>query len=905
MVRLIRADHIDELMLSTRANNALIKLEIKTIGDLIDFPKEKILKAKNIGFKSFAEIMCAINQIELFEIDSSVSVQSIEQTDTALSCFIGLDGQLYRDTSVEDLGLSIRACNGLKSHGIEFASKLMDMKDTDFLEIPHLGVKSVREIIEAKNHVEFQLAPSNLSDTANTSKIKDDEFCRLITQEIVQAIDINGGKLYEAIYPLLEKHEGSRIIDTKNIEIDRALLQEIYSLPIIRNALCLTILEKFFSYPYGLEKSELTLCFPQILRNVQMIARLLDDMVEQSDLLCLSDQLYIRKYPTVLEYVESLEKEQHRSILIGRLNGETLEEIGNACGLTRERVRQVESKILHNAPRLMEDKYANVYEKYNISKEDFLLGFSESEITYNYLSNVYMKGSFPINKLAQDFEFSSEFRNSAERVIYKNYVVLGSERILLSRPELSEYIIRNAGNEGLTFKEFSQLYQLLLNDLNLQDDPKFSVMERGYLNRLAASKHILWKYGQKFRFYNIAAYDYNDLLNTINLNSYVNIELSTRKFFLEYSELMRDYELRDEYELHNLLKKICSLEEFPQVHFKRMPSIEIGEADRDTQVLDLLLSLAPITNADFALAYEHEYGILSQTVLANYMRNFDQYFYGGMYKIDSPILPDIIASKMKQLLDKEFYCITEIRELYVREFPGSDSKLLNPFTLKGLGFRVYSNYVIKDKYTSSSEYFREILTTSDIVDTQVFSKPLLSTQAYTSEVYKQKSTYNIIEFSPQKYINIRKLNQVGVNIETLCDYCRKVNLTSDLQYFTIYSLREKGFRHQLDVLGFDEWFYASILSEDKEHFSCRRIGKNKLFRLGNKEVLLADFFEWIVYSSDSLTFDVLDLVEKLSNEYNIVLEWHKIVETIKGTEMYYDNITGKIYADYNVYFESI
>lgn len=83
------------------------------------------------------------------------------------------------------------------------------------------------------------------------------------------------------------------------------------------------------------------------------------------------------------------------------------------------------------------------------------------------------------------------------------------------------------------------------------------------------------------------------------------------------------------------------------------------------------------------------------------------------------------------------------------------------------------------------------------------------------------------------------------------------------------------------------------------------MGKNKLFRRGSEKVSLIDFLEWILYSSESLSLDVYELTEKLSSDYNINFDWYKIVETIKGSAMYYDTITQKVYADYDVYFEEI
>lgn len=905
MKLLTQLDPIEKLNLSARAFNALRRVGINDVGDLLDFPKENFLNIRNMGSKTVTEITEVIEHIVVKEIDPVNSNADLKAESDVVAKFIRKGGLLYRDIPIEEINLSKRTFNCLKVAGIDYISKLLDKTETDLIAIPNMGIKSVKEIIEAVNLLVLQQTPASHSSDNRDSVSRIDEFCRYIVQEVVKTIDIHADQLYVDILLLVENCNCSFDPAVSFVEIDERLISKLYGLPLLRCAIKETFLTLLESKPYGLDKFNLLKFLPSFLQNELLVDGLIAELIEDDKLLCLHAQMYKRKYPTAFEYASSLSKSQDCAILTGRLSGLTLDEIGKKLNLTRERIRQIEKKCISKAPTLSEDLYALVFQKYDIAKEDFILGFKESEITYNYLTIAYKKGECPVGDLAMDYDFPDYIKKGAERIIYKNHLVLGNERVLCSRSELSEYILRTAGAEGLTFKEFAQFYQMLLEDLNLQDNPKFSVMDRGYSNKLAASNHVLWKYGQKLRYYNINAYDYTDLLNGLNLNDYKNVELSTRKFFQEHQDLMSDFDIQDEYELHNLLKKICTSADYPQMHFKRMPNIEFGVADRDTQVMDLLLALAPITNTDFAAAYENEYGVLSQTVLANYMKNFDQYFYSGVYKIDVPILSNIITAKMKNLLSREFYLLSDIRKLYAHEFPQDDPKLLNPYTLKALGFRVYANYAIMDRYLSATEYFRSILTTEDIIDAQSFPKEVLNTIAYMSEVYKLKAAYEILEYAPLKYVHFRRLNCAGVEKESILDYCHKVYQAVDSQYFTVFSLQKKGFAHALDELGFDEWFYATLLSVDKVHFSYCRMGKNKLFTRGSENVSLINFLEWILYSCESLSIEVYELTKKLLSDYNINLEWYKIVETIKGSAMYYDTITQKIYADYNVYFEEI
>ena len=61
--------------------------------------------------------------------------------------------------------------------------------------------------------------------------------------------------------------------------------------------------------------------------------------------------------------------------------------------------------------------------------------------------------------------------------------------------------------------------------------------------------------------------------------------------------------------------------------------------------------------------------------------------------------------------------------------------MLNPFTIKELGFRVYSNYAVSNKYTSAVEYFRTILTAQDLIDASQFPEGMLINLAQMSELY--------------------------------------------------------------------------------------------------------------------------------------------------------------------------
>lgn len=899
---------ISNLNLSTRVFNALKREGIDTINDLFNCPKEEILKIKNLGKKSLDEIFYIIDELNnnKAQIYSEISTREPRQ----IKSFIGFDGQKYNDIPIEDLNLSVRAFNCLKTAKINHYSELLLKSANELIDIPNMGRKSLLELENVKSNTPLTL----FSDTEDNKYITTETICSSIFKVINEKFNVNPAQLFEILIPVCSSYmeDKGNITDVSLCLKDKKFLKNICQINYIQNVFKEYVLSVIKQNIYGCEENYILERMPLYFNNVDFVNVLLNDLLSSNDIEFFDTDKYIVVSSSFVIGAKNILTDKEYEIFIQRTEGKTLEDVGKVANVTRERIRQIEAKAIRklneNNSIFKEDIYYDIFKRYSISREEFTIAFKNCQ-TYNYLTLRYSKAKdskLPLEQVLEDKNIPIAFKRACEKAIYKNYVKIAKEYIPCTRADISNYVLRTFATDGVTFDEFCELYYSILDDVGKQNDPKLLLMDRGYENRLAASKTTLWKYGKKFRYYNMELYDFTELLNTINLNQYDNIEYSALKFFRLYPELMKTYDIRDEYELHNLLKKNCGKDKYPTVNFKRMPNIEFGKADRDNQVMDLLLSLAPISNYDFAKEYEREYGVAANTVLANYMSSFDQYFYDGVYKIDFPALPDIIAQKLKRLLVNDFYLISKIREIYEKEFPNSDKKLLNPFSLKNLGFKVYSVYAVKDKFNSATEYFNYLLTKDDITYIDNFPNEIKEVISYTSQLYKLKSNYEIIEFSPNKYINFRKLQQFGITKEMLRVYCDDVlNFAGESKYFTLCSLRKDGFSHQLDDLGFDEWFYTSILVEDKNNLSYQRIGGNKVMLKGKFSVQLEDFLEFIVYGQDPLFIDVYELSYRLQSHYNVNINIWKLIEIIKNSTMFYDVISEKVYADYDIYYEEV
>ena len=120
--------------------------------------------------------------------------------------------------------------------------------------------------------------------------------------------------------------------------------------------------------------------------------------------------------------------------------------------------------------------------------------------------------------------------------------------------------------------------------------------------------------------------------------------------------------------------------------------------------------------------------------------------------------------------------------------------------------------------------------------------------------------------------------------------------------FRSESLSKQGFTADLESLGFEPWFYSSILRED-HRFSHRKMGGTVLFHAAGQEASIRNLVFSILEQESSV--DVDRLIAQLKEDYHIQLDRWDIIPRIQNTELYFDNIMDKIYRNYHTYYEEL
>ena len=860
---------IDSLNLSVRATNSLHRGQIRRLSELITLTQQQLKNFSNMGAKTITEITefvpkylnaNEVDEIEDFpETIGTPSVVVLPEMDVDIPVLAAdyavVDGAIVsrkdyvqiEDASIAVLNLSVRSNNCLAKSGLDKISCLVGLPYEKFRSIRNLGVLSANEIQE-----KLEIYLSRCHSTAGA------------------------GSLSCAIYSTSD------------------------------------VLRVFKEYEYeSLSITEICKALPDAKEEdvVQLVEHLLQEGSIEGD--GTQYNIYHRSFfDSVMSLAEDANVDERAiTVLQMRMNGATLEETGLHFGITRERVRQIEKKAMdklthHGRIHFEEDKFAYFFTTYTIEKEMFFDYLKESEQLWYYLNTRYNKGKEELSLALDDPKVAVELRRAADRYIHRNYVQIDGVYILKQRADLEDYVVERYCKEETSLEEFFAKYDEFLQEYEL-DDEKLQLtpsVRASRSNRLCESNKLLWKQNQRLRYYDVQSGDYSELLETLNLEQYANVELSTRKFLQDYPDVMARYDLRDEYEVHNLLKKIHAESENSDLVFSRMPNIIFGTFDRDAAVKELLFALAPISQDDLAEAISYEFGTRADTIKANWLTGISEYYHQGMYSIDYEDMPEDYVQKLQAVLTEDFYFFTELRKIYAKTIPNEDMSLLSTYNLKKMGFLIGSSYVLQH-YDTAEAYFDHLLAGNDVVDITAISKRFTSLSTYSARLADLKRNMEIIEFEPFQYINIRRLERLGFSKDKLHAYADRVwSFLVDDEFFTIQSLKNAGFEDELDVLGFGDLFYSSLLREDPR-FTWQRVGKAVVLNPKQAQFTVHDFLVDRVTKEESI--DVDDFVAMLQEEYGIVFERQDILTHVKGSDVYYDAIMGKLYADYATYFEEV
>jgi len=153
---------LSEYELSVRARNCLKKMNIRTVGELMQLTEAELLAYKNFGETSLNEIKALLSkkQLRLGMRPEEIDVESIETQAPAPKVVTVAPGQeAILSRPVSDLELSVRARRCLQRLNIQTLRDLCQCSEPDLLAARNFGVTSLNEIKARLIEHGLQLAP--------------------------------------------------------------------------------------------------------------------------------------------------------------------------------------------------------------------------------------------------------------------------------------------------------------------------------------------------------------------------------------------------------------------------------------------------------------------------------------------------------------------------------------------------------------------------------------------------------------------------------------------------------------------------------------------------------------------------------------------------------------------------
>lgn len=335
---------------------------------------------------------------------------------------------------------------------------------------------------------------------------------------------------------------------------------------------------------------------------------------------------------------------------------------------------------------------------------------------------------------------------------------------------------------------------------------------------------------------------------------------------------------------------------YANISFEKQPSINFGTFDFDKELDLLVRMLSPVSQKELIDYIYLEYGFEKNTT-ASKLSVISKYCHNGVYNVDYKKMPENRLQIMKNNLNEPFYYLDEVKDKYSLLFANADRDEINPYTLKKMGFHVLSKYILSEKYESLREYFIDLLTKNDVIKISDFTRRYTNVQMYYQTLSELKKSYKIIQADADTYISFRKLEEKGIALDDIHEFCNKVYATvNDGEYFTIHSIRSYGFTDIFENAGFGEYLCSALLACDSR-FDSQSIFLSIVLSKNNEigQISKKSFIKSCL--SENVPCSPKKLIESVYNKYGVrITDKYEITEAIKNSNFCYDDIIDEIYA---------
>lgn len=870
--------------LSVRALHVLHKMNINTIDELLAASIEEISEQRNVGAKTVSEISTLIDCIE----KGNLEIESRDTNDVkeVVASFTTEQYEFMSFHTIEELNLSTRAYNGLKRIGVSTVNEVVKLSVNDLDEIKNLGVKSKQVILDAREHwlKENEIFPCIRGEKAELSE--EDHYFKKICELIkpigyVYWFDLKQAALMSRNYDRITNN-GFQSVDSDNLIalFELKLLHSVLEQLAIKMLNGRIVTEEYFGEMMG-------------SLSLEFSAKIIIDRLLESNICENLYGYFVITRQNVRDYFESISAqldERVHSIIYFKLDGETLQTIGELLDVTRERVRQIAAKQIDKFPLLIEDYFRIPFEYFNIDKKDMIVLFPEiDKWGYEYLSQRYKHGKQILSKDSLEGYTGPYVERIREFCLEKAQRV---EKDSVSRTKMVYKVLMNNSDISVSMEEFEALYNQYILTYGY-DSKKLKLNLRTLTNHLRTAKNIVFNNDNKFRYLNV---DCKSLGKEIDFNIYQDLVISAELIWRDFPDVMIDYDIRDGHELYCLIKTAEDFSRENGITCRRIPTLIVGDGDEERQALHLLKELSPIEYYDYYAAYEERFGVrkdsaLGNPVLSHFLSN---YLANGIYAIDVPEINEIDVDAFISVLESsKIWFIDDLEKIFRNICINSSEDALNATSFMRIGYTLNAGYAYKSLYGSVTNFFDSEIFSEVVIDLSKFDPRLISLSSFTSALDKKKRSLEYIEVSPKILFSLSKVNKdYGLSLDEIQDIQQLLSSYVTEDYFNAQSIWDKISKLSIiDKLNSNIWMCNCIMRQQEGTCSLRVAG-NIILSRNSENLNLQSICKWITQGYGKMTLNML--TDKLNEMFGTSITTWKIAEKVKSSGAWDDIITDSL-----------
>lgn len=862
---------IEQLHLSVRASNVLYRMGIDTVEELVKTPLEAIAEQRNIGEKTLCEIQAIVESLSKSEEFDEYSSTSEDVVNNGYS-----DEQLTEMSrhSINEIDLSVRSYNALNRAGYTTLDKVATLTESDYASIKGLGKQSVDEVKSLISNWVYEYLGMSGSLEVNPKVTIEDELKRKlqkVERELEPVVHVYWLQLYNLI---LSADNADQMLANDLINIE-----SIIRIPGFQP----NLLEFFehFSRNGIINKEFLHKCLLDL--NLTFDYNVLIKTALDANIIYSYRDSFLISRETFSDAFNRLCGSNDRSarLLQLRAAGETLQDIGDAFGLTRERVRQITNKLVKQFPLLFEDYFREPYCWFYFSKERFLMAFPEvSDEGFGYLSIRYPHGHVKVSQNTIE-EYNGAWKNRL-----KEFISQETERHVkktVSKTDIVMRVLMSDSDTALTMEELENEYYRYVERKGFPVK-RLTLNIRTLANHLRNARGIVFNRDNKVRYCDA---DPMLLWTNIDFSLYKNTVISSELIFRDYIDLMDEMDIRDGYELFYVIKSSLSMwnnKEF-SIWCRRVPVIVLGDASEEAQAMKLLKELSPISCNDYFAAYEERYGIRKESVQGNpeIYNAVGPYNNDGVFVIDAPVIDNMdVPNFVSALSRKTIWFIEEIEDLFEQLCTHSSRDAINSSAFKRIGYILNSGYAYNKKYGTVANYLDLEVFKNDIIDLNSLDRRLVNLSVFFTALDRKKKSLEYIETAPRVLMSMKKIGEIyGITIDDVHKMQSDLSRFYNLPFFNGHSIwRDIEKLPLVQKLQNNDWLLTSIIKQQELIWSLS-IGGGVILSLDPELLSVSNICEWIVSKNGKMTINTLE--KKFNDIFGTRINSYKLAEKLKSS----------------------